>query len=310
MILSGDEQLIVSSKGWLDRVALWMLDTGTLEHRLIPLAEYELCDTNYLEVIAGDRERFLVRAQHAHGYTVSVRRFDSPDTALASVSVHGGEVALGGNVDEWADLRRVFVGSDPIGTLYWLLSIDPSGSARVEPLEWFNSGGYDLLYQSVLTPVECPQDHDLVVVPVQRSSRLVVYNRRTRVVVQRVSLAERYGNPTARFFRGELWCDDYDTLLRLSVEDWSVKDSLLLQDGTVGIARRHIGDWTFTPGGSLCVVARPFSGDVVALDTESFRMIHHVELGREPLGVAALSDGRVIARDRLTGDLLVGRLSV
>jgi hypothetical protein len=62
------------------------------------------------------------------------------------------------------------------------------------------------------------------------------------------------------------------------------------------------------PYRSLCVVGRPFSGDVIGLACDSFEITRRAALGRQPLDVAVLSDGRIFARDWKTGDPLVGML--
>lgn len=53
-------------------------------------------------------------------------------------------------------------------------------------------------------------------------------------------------------------------------------------------------------------MARPFSGDVVSLDTANLEVIERAVLGRQPLMAVGLSDGRVIARDWKTGDWISG----
>jgi hypothetical protein len=168
-------------------------------------------------------------------------------------------------------------------------------SAELQPLEWFNDDAFDLMYQGLLRPVEVPGRRE-VLFPIQRDSSPVLYDPVARKVVRRVDLAGEGGNPTLEFRRGgtELWADDYDTLLRIDPNDWST--------------RQFIGDWTFTPDESRCLVARPFSGDAVALDTQRFKVVARAALGRQPLQAIASADGRVVARDWKTGDLLTGRL--
>jgi hypothetical protein len=72
-------------------------------------------------------------------------------------------------------------------------------------------------------------------------------------------------------------------------------------------SRSFIGEFAFAVDGT-CVVARPFSGDVVAIDNPTLRIMRKATLGQQPLEVAALEDGRVIARDWQTGTLLQGHL--
>src|SRR4030095_12262957 len=104
-----------------------------------------------------------------------------------------------------------------------------------------------------------------------------------------------------------VWVNDYDMLLRLNPDDWSIRDKTRLQWEPPGIDR-FIGEFAFNRDESLCAVARPFGGDVVALDTTTFKVAHSSRLGQQPLDVMLLSDGRLFARDWTTGELLQGTL--
>jgi hypothetical protein len=81
----------------------------------------------------------------------------------------------------------------------------------------------------------------------------------------------------------------------------------LLQGASAG-CRQFIGAYSFTQDESLCAVARPFSGDVIALNMKKFKITHACNLGRQPLHVAVLEDGTVYGRDWKTGTLLQGHL--
>jgi len=54
-------------------------------------------------------------------------------------------------------------------------------------------------------------------------------------------------------------------------------------------------------------VARPYSGDVVAVD-ERLKIRKSAKLGHQPQEAIELPSGDVIARDWKTGDLLRGRM--
>ena len=56
------------------------------------------------------------------------------------------------------------------------------------------------------------------------------------------------------------------------------------------------------------MVARPFRGDVVGIDAATLKIKRSARLGRQPLEVAAVQQGDVVARDWKTGDLLRGKL--
>jgi len=86
-----------------------------------------------------------------------------------------------------------------------------------------------------------------------------------------------------------------------------VRDKLLIQ-ALAQDTMQFMGSYAFIPDETLCVVARPFSGNVVALDTRSFRITHRSVLGGQPLIAVALSNGEIYSRDWKSGGLLKGRL--
>jgi len=181
-------------------------------------------------------------------------------------------------------------------------------------LPWYTAG-YDLGYQALLSPVPVPAS-DLLLMPIQRDSEPVIYSLTKRRKVGTIKLANRRGNPTLRFRHraSELWADDYDTILRLDVGSWRVHDALRLQEEIVEIVEgsesrsgAFIGEYSFDLDETRCAVARPYGGDVVLLDTATFRQVQRVPIGSEPLHVALLRDGRLIARDWKSGNVIRAR---
>lgn len=227
----------------------------------------------------------------------------------------GDGSTFGGDISAWQHLPHAYVAyfaSDQVGDDV-LFTVDHHRRAvETQQFEWFDDT-YDRGYQGIIGVTEVP-DQDLLVIAVQRSSTLILYDPRSRRVVRKIELAGRLGNPNPRFRKmaPEVWVDDYDTLLRLDVRDWLVRDKARLQGPGSGEpapeARAFIGGFDFNRDESLCAVARPFSGDVVALDTQTFKVTGRARTGRQPLDVALWSDGRVFARDWKTGDLLQGTL--
>jgi hypothetical protein len=307
VILDASEERIVSSVGWVERGALLVWDTESNETRLVPVD-----DSDYLVLIAGDDDYFaVVHQRQGGGYMVSVRHMTAPESALARVRVTGSEGRFEGDGALWRRVPRAYGGYDPSersdpDAPYTLLLLEASGPAcEVQRMRWFNAETYDLLYQGMLTPVDVP-GQPLVLIPIQRDSRPVIYDIHKRDVVDRIQLADRGGNPTLLFRTPEeLWADDYDTILRLDTR-WVKRGERHLQDPDQGI-RQFIGDWSFSPDRSLCVIGRPFSGDVVGLDTATLAVTRRAKLGDQPLAGVALSDGRVFARDWQSGRPLTGR---
>lgn len=196
-----------------------------------------------------------------------------------------------------------------------------------QELDWFFSDrSYDLGYQGIVGGAEVP-DSDLVIISVHRDSRLVLHDPVGRRKVGEIDLAGRgRGSPTPRFRKiaRELWVDDYDTLVRLDPLDWRLLDALQLQPGSMdpqafrspflpdlelpslqGVEHRaFIGEFAFNLDESACAVARPFSGDVLLLDTRAFKVTARTVTGGYPLDLALMSNGVIFARAWNTGDLL------
>jgi hypothetical protein len=117
------------------------------------------------------------------------------------------------------------------------------------------------------------------------------------------------GNPrlALRDSGKEVWARDYDTLVVIGTADWQVLRSARLQNAFTG-TQQFIGDFAFAPDQALCAVARPFRGDVVAVDLASLKIKSSAKLGRQPLEAVALPGGKIVARDWKSGDLLLGAL--
>ena len=240
---------------------------------------------------------------------MSVRHFSAPDDVLATAVVTGGSAHFDGDTDPWAMVPRAYSGYDPDGggSAYTLLLVGGSMDPDVQRMEWFNGDTYDLGYQGMGSPVEVPGE-SVVLIPIQRSSEPVIYDVVSRQVVGHLKLADRGGNPSLCFrSANELWADDYDTLLLMDRDGWTKRGELLLQPAVDGV-RKFIGGWAFDRSRSLCAVGRPFSGDVLGIDTESFTVTSGAHLGEQPLDVAVLGDGRVFARDWQSGRALRGEL--
>ena len=285
---------------------MWVLETPRGE-----ASTHRISDAKYLSLHGGTRDCFSV-VHHYEGdrLVISAHSFVDPPKTLAGVSFGPSGNSFEGDPAVWAHLPRVYIAYFKRPTLsdFHLFLIEPDGpTAEVVTLEWYDDS-YDKGYQGVIGVVRMPGE-DKVIISVQRDSHPILYDLARREVILKLSLADRHGNPTLRFRqrRRELWADDYDTLLRINPSDWSIRDRMLLQDASEG-CRQFIGAYCFNRDESLCAVARPFSGDAVALDTKTFKITHACHLGHQPLLVALLSNGTVYARDWKTGKLLKGRM--
>ena len=302
MILSQSEDLIVSTCGWCDAGSLWILET-----RSGSVSMHTLSDAKHLSLHAGTNGHFSVM-HHYDGCRVciSAHSFMNPTKVLGSVLFGPDGSRFEGDSAVWRHVPKAYVAyfKRPSLSAYYLFLIEPiRPEAESVALDWFGNS-YDMMYQGVIGAVDVP-DENKVIISVQRDSHPILYDTEQRKVVSKLSLAKRAGNPILRFTQQtrELWASDYDTILRLSAPDWTVADRRLLQWGN-----QFIGDFTFNHDESLCAVARPFSGDVVALNTKRFKVTHTCKLGQQPLCAAILADGTVYGRDWKTGAMLKGQL--
>jgi hypothetical protein len=306
LILSQDQTLIVSSLGWTDTGGLWVLET-----RSGKVSTHKISDAKHLSLHPGTNDYFSVVHHHdGDQLRISAHSLSDPSKVLARVCFGPSGNTFEEDTTVWTHVPKAYVANfkRPALSDYHLFLIEPiRPSAEVVTLDWYDDS-YDKGYQGVIGVIEVP-DEDKLIFSVQRDSHPVLYDLDQRKVISKLSLADRSGNPTLRFTRQarELWADDYDTLLRLCPSDWSIKETMLLQGASAG-CHQFIGAYCFNQDESLCAVARPFSGDVVALDTKRFKITHTCSLGHQPLLVSILSDGTVYGRDWKTGALLKGQL--
>jgi hypothetical protein len=306
MIRDAADKYVISSLGWADKNSLWVLNTDTEE-----VERVRLSDANYFSLHPGKENHFAVVHHFDNNrLEISAHSASAPAMPLANISLTASEQRFEGDSGVWEQLPKAYVSYYVYQgeKAYWLFLVDPvRGQVSLQQFEWYKDS-YDEGYQGIIGVAEVP-NQNLLLVSVQRDSHPVLYDPHHRRVIRKLSLADRAGNPRPRFRSqaNELWVDDYDTLLKLDPTDWTVKASQRLQDAAGG-TRQFIGEFEFNDDESLCAVARPFGGDVIALDTYTFKIRYRCEIGREPLQVAILRDGRVLARDWKTGALLKGRL--
>ncbi|HVT37840.1 MAG TPA: hypothetical protein VHE78_02230 [Gemmatimonadaceae bacterium] len=307
MISSPDGTTVLSSLGWVDKDALWLFDAVRGATETIPLGT----GARYASLHSDGSGRFAV-AHHFDGrrLEVSVRGFSDPRIVLAHAVVADGENIISGDSPAWQDVPLLYV--EYLGFAPWkdfvLLKVLPAkGKIEVQPLGWYDDT-YDKMYQGVTGVLALP-DNNGALVSVQRSSRLILHDLATGAQQGAIELGSRGGASKLAFRDSgkELWASDYDTVVVLRTDTWRIVRSTRLQGAGTG-TQQFIGEFSFIPDQALCAVARPFRGDVVAVDLATLKIRSSSKLGQQPFEVAALSGGRVIARDWQTGALLQGTL--
>lgn len=300
MIIDREETTLLARQGWgVEGMGLWRLRAGDDDGEPVPILPQGFA-------MSACASGVHVLFAHDKGRTWTIRRIDDVETVLASAVWDGEGWTLDGDASIWEDVPR-YVKVDRGDGLSGLVRL-AEGPASIDPLNWFWDGPYDHGWQGLFGPVEIPGESRLIF-PVQRDSHPVIYDPEARRVVGRLTLSGSHGNPSLRFLRTrpELWADDRDTLLRLRTDTWDVMDSQVLQGASDAGVGQFIGDFWIPYDERVCFVARPFSGDVLTLDTDTFTVTSEIQLGRQPLEVARLGD-ELIARDWKTRSLMRAEL--
>ena len=307
MIASPDNTVVLSSFGWVDGDSLLCLDVESGQTRTIPLGT----GARYASLHSDGSHLFAV-GHHFDGtrFELSVRAFASPDLVVARAVVSETGRTITGDPEAWSRvpcLYPEYLSFPPYGD-FVLVRMLHSGAVQIQPLDWFDDS-YDKGYQGVVGALALPGGR-YALMSVQRSSRLILHNLETGQQDRAVDLAGRGGGEAVALRNGgtELWAKDYDTVVVVDTEDWRVLRSTRLQKAAKDGGNQFIGAITPTTGSDEYLVARPFSGDVITIDSRSLTVTRRARVGREPLEAVMTHDGEVIARDWKTGDMLRGRL--
>jgi len=303
VIIDPHERTIVSSLGWIDGGALWVLDVRSNRHRTVRIG-----DAEHLSLHRGTGDLFaVVHHFDADRVEITGHSFAEPHEVISRCIISGTARRIEGDTTVWSSLPRHYVAYlvQPAWSEFALITVEPD-NLSLQTFEWYNDT-YDKGYQGIVGVVEVPDSH-LTLVSVQRNSEPVIYDPVARRKIGQIALAGNHGNPTLYFRRTEreLWADDYDTILKLAPQSWRVMKSRKFQEAA-GAMSQFIGQFSFDTAESVCAVARPFSGDVVGLDPRTLRIRYRAKVGKQPLAVAVTRDLRVFARDWDTGDTLHGK---
>lgn len=306
MFLSPDSRLIVSHLGWVEPSALWTYDVVKEEIHVVPVG-----NAKYLTLFPCKDKNQIAALHHSDGrqLRLTIHSFDDPGNPLCTVEHSRDRTQVQGDAAVLSQAPRYYVAFYDPGSQadFHLISLDASrGIMEANRLDWYDAS-YDKDYQGIVGVLEL--DSGQVIVSIQRDSQPVVYDPGTKQVVRKLSLAGNYGNPKFRFVRrrAEIWADDYDTLLKFEASTLTLKGSRRIQPAFAGTGQ-FIGDWSFSEDESLCLVSRPFSGDVIAISTDDLKTKYVAKTGGQPLQSVFIGNGNILGRDWKTGALLKGSL--
>jgi hypothetical protein len=306
MLISPNRKLVISHLGWVDKSSLWVYDVVKESVHLMSVG-----DAKYLSLYPCRDENKFVILHHFDGKLIrlSIHTFDNPALHLCTVEHSVEKTQIVGDVSFFQTAPRFYVDFFNPGSNadFFLISLDlPQSKVATERFDWYDAT-YDKDYQSIVGVIELSSGE--LIVSIQRDSHPIVYDPTTKTVVRKLSLADRQGNPRFRFAKQgkEIWADDYDTILKLNSDTLNIERSRRLQ-GMLTSTAQFIGDWSFNEDESLCIVSRPFNGDVIAISTENLKTRYVANTGRQPLQAVLVSNGNIVGRDWKTGDLLKSSL--
>lgn len=309
MVINAARTQAVCSLGWVHKGSLWVYRIGSVSPEILKLS-----DAKYLTIKAGNKDFFSV-VHHWDGDTIeiSAHHHAEPLKRVSSILLRHShpvtikaESEVTGDVSVWRELPRAYV-AYAFGDFHLFL-VDLDGSVSCLTFSWYSDANYDKGYQGIVAVEELPASH-LLIVCVQRDSNPILYDPHNGAVVKKLNLADRRGNPQfkLRASLGEFWADDYDTIVKLDAKTLDVIASERLQ-GSAQMTQQFIGEFSFCRDETLCLVARPFSSDVIGIDCDSMHQTHKATLGKQPLRAGLLGEDKVVALDWKTGEFLTGRL--
>lgn len=307
MLLNGLENKAVTYSKQGDHPGFSVID---IESKRIKPVKTNNCEYLSLKQMSS---HLFITVEHFKGKKLlfSIRSYEAPYDVLSSTTIEASNIFLTGDIDLWKEAPRYHVEyfMHPIlGNNFYLIDFKAASfNDLFIPLDWFDDT-YDKQYQRVMDVIKVPGENFLLF-SVQRSSDLVLYDMQKKSLIKKIPLAGRRGNPQCIFNNdgNELWCIDYDTLLKLKTLDFQILLSKQLQEPSDDMTMQFIGGFALTKNGRYCAVARPFSNDLILLDATSFKTVSISKSNFQPVEVLILSDFKFISRDWKTGEVEFGR---
>ena len=286
--------------GWVDHGSVWSWDAAAARERRITIPGAAFVS------VRPHAESLLRLIHHGEEAVASIRACADPEAELTRVRSGPGGWRFEGDSALWGDPLALLMRSAS-GRTELLLVDGPAGTIRSLDLSWYNDENYDRGYQGLVDCLALP-GHGLVVVSIQRSSELIVIDPDRSAAVASISLAGSGGNPVLRLWSDtEFLANDYDSLCLVDRVSLTARCSGVLQPAAPPNTNQFTGDYDFR--GSTCVVARPFSGDVLRLRIEDFAVIGRAPVAGQPLSVCMISDQSFLTRDWQTGRLETGEFN-
>ncbi|MHB8645156.1 MAG: hypothetical protein ACYDAR_05140 [Thermomicrobiales bacterium] len=312
MLLNESESIAVSTWGGIDKNSLWVLDvpSGNIQRMVLSYARY-------LSLYKGAAGFFsILHHFDSQRADISVHHTNDPGRMIARATMDDGVPAYEGDRSVWRQVSKsytTYMRSQTRQGFALLYMRADELSVDVQWMDWFNANDYNLERQGIGDAVAVPgKEH--VIIQIVNSATPVLYDPVECKVLKKLSLAGNRrathgSNHTLRIRKkaNELWADDFDFMVRLDTTTWSTIDGSNFHD-EIGPNSVWYGTFVFDREESLCAISRPGYGDVIGVDTKTFKVTRQAKLGSKPLDIGLFSDGRIIARDWSTGELLLGQM--
>lgn len=306
MILNSSETKIVASCGWVEKSSLLVICPRERKEERLKIGE-----AGYIGLKKLPQDYFLAIQHYPGEYVVlSIHSFQNPAEILAEVIATSRNLKFRGDDSLWKLAPKYYVGGlndESEGRAYRLIEMNRERKEELFPdLEWWDKS-YDKMYQGVIDVIEIPNT-DYLLFSVQRDSEPVLYDISGKKVTKKIKLAGRRGNPifTFRNNQKELWCIDYDTLVKIRLSDWKILAKKRMQGSILQMDMLFVGDFSFTADEKYCAVARPYSRDLVLLRCDPLKVVANCGSRFQPLSVAVLSNLDYVARNWKTGQVEYG----
>lgn len=247
---------------------------------------------------------------------ISVHRFSHPDIVQTFVEIVGkdGTHSYHGDLSQWMDVPRhynVLMRSPDVHGYHALLALEPeTRGVRTSSFEWLdNEDDYDAERMAVGPVIPLPNSQDVLVF-IQRSTTYYVFNPLDETIVRRGSLGFVPGRIVVSNDGRKAWMVNGNAILTFDLEQVCIVSRQNLQgDGMEGIST-SVTDLAVDPGETVCCIAWSDPGAIVAVGIERRTNSSRVALDYSPTEVAIFRDGRFYCRERLTGHLRGGVLTL
>ena len=304
MIIDSKNRFAISNLGWVDKGSLWIFD-----NKINDCYRINLSDSKYLNLVTGFDDYFVIIHNYDKNiFDLAIHHFENPEIALCTLKFDNLKTDCIGDLSFIKYVPKYFIlGLSINDNFKFHLATIQNGLIEFDnlKLDWYYNGQFDFIYQGLIGVYE---NNNELFFCVQRDGSIYRVDKENNKLIQKIQLAQRYGNPILTFNKDKtkVFVNDYDTLLRINTSNWVIERLKQLQLSDKG-AQQFIGSYMLNKDNDLITIARPFSSDVI-MTTMDFKIKYVCITGKQPLEAVAFNDKKVVARDWKTGEFLTGKM--